>query len=155
MIEAYTEMERYTEVAISMENDIILNKIQSIERCINRIRQVYDNNPANLADYTKQDSIILNVERACETCIDIAMNIVSQKKLGIPQSRADSFQILCDFGIIDQDLADRMKAMVGFRNRAIHDYQTLNLEIVQRIIEEDLDDFLEFASTTMKLLDQQ
>ena len=61
MIEAYTEMERYTEVAISMENDIILNKIQSIERCINRIRQVYDNNPANLADHTKQDSIILNV----------------------------------------------------------------------------------------------
>ena len=70
------------------------------------------------------------------------MNIVSQKKLGIPQSRADSFQILCDFGIISQSLADRMKAMVEFRNRAIHDYQTLNLEIVQRIIEEDLDDFL-------------
>ncbi len=148
-------MGRHTEVVIPMENDVILNKIQPLERCIKRINQVYDNDPSNLADYTKQGSIILNIERACETCIDIAMNIVSQKKLGIPQSRADSFQILCDSGLIDQNLANKLKTMVGFPNKAIHDYQNLNPQIIQRIIEQDLDDFLEFTSTIINLLDQQ
>lgn len=62
-----------------MGSDIILNKIETIERCINRIKEVYDNNAENLNDYTKQDSIILNIQRACEASIDLAMHIVSEK----------------------------------------------------------------------------
>jgi len=56
-----------------MGNDVILNKIETIERCINRIISVYDNNPDNLDDYTKQDSIILNIQRSCEAVIDLAI----------------------------------------------------------------------------------
>ena len=40
-------------------NDVILNKTVTIERCIKRIQEVYEGNPKNLTDYTKQDSIIL------------------------------------------------------------------------------------------------
>ncbi|MBT2730498.1 nucleotidyltransferase domain-containing protein [Bacillus sp. ISL-75] len=56
------------------ENDVILNKISVIERSKKRILDVYDQNPENLKDYTKQDSIILNIQRACEACIDLAMH---------------------------------------------------------------------------------
>ena len=38
-----------------MGNDVIYNKIETIERCVNRINEVYDYNPENLNDYTKQD----------------------------------------------------------------------------------------------------
>lgn len=47
-------------------NDVVLNKAAVIERCLQRIHEVYDRNPENLTDYTKQDSIILNIQRACE-----------------------------------------------------------------------------------------
>lgn len=60
------------------ENNVILNKIETIERCINRINIVYENNPENLKDYTKQDSIMLNIQRACEASIDLAMHIISK-----------------------------------------------------------------------------
>lgn len=43
----------------------ILNKVTTIERCINRIHEVYEERPDNLKDFTKQDSIILNIQRAC------------------------------------------------------------------------------------------
>ena len=72
-------------------NDVILNKISVIERCIKRINEEYDNNPENLKNYTKQDSIILNIQRACEASIDLAMHIVSEKKLGIPQNSRDDY----------------------------------------------------------------
>ena len=52
-----------------MKNDVILNKISVIERCIKRIHEEYENNPKNLENYTKQDSIILNLQRACEASI--------------------------------------------------------------------------------------
>jgi len=65
-------------------NDIIINKITTIERCVRRIHDVYQGNPQNLTDYTKQDSIILNIQRACEASIDLAMHLISERKLGVP-----------------------------------------------------------------------
>jgi uncharacterized protein YutE (UPF0331/DUF86 family) len=75
-------------------NDVILNKVTIIERCIIRIHEVYAGNPQNLSDFTKQDSIILNIQRACEASIDIAMHIVSEKKLGVPKSSRYAFKLM-------------------------------------------------------------
>jgi uncharacterized protein YutE (UPF0331/DUF86 family) len=35
--------------------------------------------------------------------------------------------------------------MVGFRNIAVHDYQTLNLKIVERVVEEYIYDSLKLV----------
>jgi hypothetical protein len=52
-------------------NDVIINKTVIIERCIKRIEDVYQEVGNNLAtDFTRQDSIILNLQRACEASID-------------------------------------------------------------------------------------
>ena len=88
-----------------MKNDVILNKISIIERCIHRIHDVYDNDPSNLKDYTKQDSIILNIQRACEACIDLAMHIVAEKRLGLPQTSREAFDLLQDQLIIDEEVS--------------------------------------------------
>lgn len=47
-------------------NDVILNKMTIIESGLKRIYEVYEGNPKNLRDFTKQDSIVLNIQRACE-----------------------------------------------------------------------------------------
>ncbi len=39
-----------------------------------------------------------------------------------------------------------MKNMVGFRNIAVHEYQTLQLPITVAIIPQHLDDFIRFSS---------
>lgn len=128
-----------------MSRDVILNKISVIERCIKRILEEYDNNPDNLKNYTKQDSIILNIQRACEASIDMAMHIVSDKKLGIPQNSRDAFEVLYSNNFIDEYTLKNLKAMVGFRNIAVHDYQAVNLNIVQKIIEMHLKDLKDFT----------
>ena len=109
-----------------------------------RIREVYDSNPDTLKDYTKQDSMVLNIQRAIEAAIDIGMFIISDQKLGIPQNSRDAFEVLYNNGILDKELLEKLKKMVGFRNIAVHNYQKLNIEILQAIIEEHLDDLKEF-----------
>ncbi|WP_279146150.1 type VII toxin-antitoxin system HepT family RNase toxin [Clostridium tyrobutyricum] len=131
-------------------NDVVLNKISVIERCIKRIKEEYDNNPENLKNYTKQDSIILNIQRACEASIDLAMHIISERKFGIPQNSRDAFEILFNNKIIDENLMRKLKSMVGFRNIAVHDYQTVNLDIVKAVIENHIDDLKKFSSSILK-----
>lgn len=132
-------------------NDVVLNKVTTIERCINRINEVYEGNAENLEDFTKQDSIILNIQRACEASIDLAMHIVSERKLGIPKASREGFEILQQANIIEENLAQSLMNMVGFRNIAVHDYQALNLDILQVILEQHLDDFKSFAKVILQL----
>ncbi|WP_286910350.1 type VII toxin-antitoxin system HepT family RNase toxin [Clostridium sp. UBA1652] len=135
-----------------MGKDVIFNKTQTIERCIERINSVYADDANNLKDYTKQDSIILNIQRACEAAIDLAMHIVSEKKLGIPQNSRDAFEVLYSNKLIEEKLMNNLKAMVGFRNIAVHDYKSINLKIVEMIIKNHMDDFKEFTYEINKLI---
>lgn len=134
-----------------MADDVILNKAASIERCLHRIEEEYAGNEQNLVgNQTKQDAIVLNLQRACETAIDLGMYVVSQRKLGVPQDSRDAFSLLQTAGILPADLAQRMQRMVGFRNVAVHEYTLLNLEVIHSIITKQLDDFRTFSSTIVK-----
>lgn len=135
----------------SAMNDVILNKTTTIERCVNRIHEVFAGNPDNLKDFTKQDSIILNIQRACEASIDLAMHIVSERKLGVPKASRESFKMLQEASLIDATLAKTLMNMVGFRNIAVHDYQALDLDILEAILDKHIDDFKDFTKIVLKL----
>jgi len=135
-----------------MPDDVLLNKVAIIERCLTRIQDVYANNDKNLfEDVTKQDSIILNLQRACEASIDLGMHLVRKRGLGIPQESREAFELLEKAGLLDSGLAQRMKKMVGFRNVAVHDYTDLNYEIIKVIITERLEDFSAFNKFALQL----
>ena len=134
-----------------MADDVVLNKAASIERCLQRILEEYVGNKQNLvANQTKQDAIVLNLQRACETSIDLAMYIISQRRLGIPQDSRDAFTLLQTAGTLPAELATHMQRMVGFRNVPVHEYTRLNLDVVHAIITKQLDDFRTFSSTIVK-----
>lgn len=134
-----------------MNNEVILNKVITIERCVKRIKEVYNQDPSNLKDFTKQDSIILNIQRACEASIDLAMHLVSEKKLGLPKASREAFLLLQEEGIIEGSLAKSLMNMVGFRNIAVHDYQAIELEILRAILEHHLSDFTSFTKVILTL----
>ena len=129
-----------------MADDVLMNKAAAIERAVQRARDEYGGDDANLlANQTRQDAIILNLQRACESSIDAAMHLVRVHRLGIPQETREAFDMLERAGWLDASLAGRLRKMVGFRNVAVHDYQKLNLDVVRSILTERLDDFLEFT----------
>lgn len=93
---------------------------------------------------------MLNFQRAVEATIDIAMYLVSINKLGIPQNSRDAFEVLYKNNVISEEILKRIKGMMGFRNIAVHNYQEINLMILQKIIENHLDDFEEFINNVNK-----
>lgn len=126
-------------------NDVLLQKIQSCQRCIGRARAIYEKHQDGFtSDYDAQDAAVLNLIRVCEISIDIANFLVRRDQLGIPASSAESFSLLERAGKIDSDIAQRLKAMTGFRNVAVHQYRDLDMDIVVRIIQSDLGDVIAY-----------
>lgn len=133
-------------------NDIVLNKKESIERCIHQIRTYYDlaGNLPFEEDYLRQDAIAINLQRACEQCIDLANYMIKMKKLGLPRESRDSFRLLAINHIIPADLADKLCRMIGFRNTLVHEYQQVDIQLMVKVIENHLDDLVEFTEYILK-----
>lgn len=134
-----------------MVDDVIINKAASIERCIKRIHEDYTDHEAELrTNFTRQDAVVLNLLRACEAAIDMAMHIVRVERLGVPQSSRDAFDLIARAGHISTEQANQLKRMVGFRNIATHAYRDMNIDILEHIITERLDDFYAYTKALLK-----
>lgn len=136
-----------------MPDSIIINKVASVERCVERILEDYSGHEVELeTNFMRQDAILLNLQRACEQSIDIANHLVRLQGLGAPQSTRDAFVQLEKAGVIDAALSSRLAHMVGFRNIAVHEYCKIDLNIVRAIIEKHLDDFREFGRVALQFV---
>ena len=132
--------------------DVILNKKESIERCVQQIRLYYAM-PSGLPfekDHLKQDAIAANLQRAAEQAIDLANHVIRKGKLGLPKESKESFEILATAKVIPQELADKLKGMVGFRNIMVHQYQEMDIKIMIDVIEHHLDDLIVFTTQVME-----
>jgi uncharacterized protein YutE (UPF0331/DUF86 family) len=135
-----------------MRDDIILNKAADLDRCLERVRTEYFGFESEFeTELRRQDSIVLNLTRACESAIDLANHLVKTRKLGIPQTSRESFELLQAKGLLSDELCQKMKNMVGFRNIAIHSYTHINYAVVRTIVEKDLDDFEVFLNTVLHI----
>ncbi|MYD99573.1 MAG: DUF86 domain-containing protein [Gammaproteobacteria bacterium] len=134
-------------------NDIVVNKIQSMQRCNSRAREEYEFAGGDLAsNITHQDAAVLNITRACELAIDLANHLTKVRRLGIPTDSRESFELLAKAGFISPDLTQSLQSMVGFRNVAVHDYRELDAGIVKRVIEQGFNDLLTFADEVREAL---
>ncbi|WP_337906835.1 type VII toxin-antitoxin system HepT family RNase toxin [Pelovirga terrestris] len=128
-------------------DNVSFNKAAIIERCLRRMREEYEADKT-LSNQTHLDALILNIERACQAAIDLAMHTVSADHLGMPQSSAESFKLLQQAGKIDTVLASRLGGMTGFRNIAIHQYQDIDPDVIHFIMREG---WLDLVSLCMAL----
>lgn len=134
-----------------MTDDVFINKAAAIERCVARAREEYEANPNGFAsDLTRQDAAILNIQRTCEAALDMGYYLIRRERLGVPQSARDVFSLLQQGGWITQELTGVLKRMVGFRNIAVRNYQSLHLPIVVSIITRHLNDFLAYSETLLR-----
>lgn len=133
-------------------DDILLGKVDLIERSVARVREVHAGNDETLkSDTLPHDSILLNLQRACESSIDLALHLVRVHRLGIPKDSRDAFGLLEEAGMVPPELSERLKRMVGFRNVAVHAYVSVDPEIVKAIIHERLDDLLTFTRLALRV----
>ena len=135
-----------------MADDVVYGKVATIERCLERIREDYVGHEAEFAsEQMRQDAVVLNLLRACEAAIDLAMHVVRVRHLGLPERSRDAFDLLEQAGLLESDLAGRMRAMAGLRNIAMHAYQTLDLDIVRSVLDGHLEDFAAFNRAVLSL----
>ncbi len=129
-----------------MDREVIEQKIESLRRCVQRVKDKCPPDPEMLRrDPDLQDIITLNLTRAVQLCVDVGAHLIAGTETPPPDTMALTFDALAQAGIVRADLALRLKKAVGFRNIAVHNYDVIDWAIVHAIAHDHLGDFAEFA----------
>ncbi|MBM3191194.1 MAG: DUF86 domain-containing protein [Chlamydiae bacterium] len=133
-----------------IKQDVLYQKINSIQNYLQRIHTTVGNDPQRLHEWDVQDIVVLNLQRATQLTMDLASYVVACYRLGVPQSLKEVFSLLEHNHFIDHTICEKMQKMVGFRNIAVHAYQTLDIEILKSVVIHHLKDFEVFYSAVLK-----
>lgn len=65
-----------------------------------------------------------------EACVDIAQHICASEGWGPPDDNGDAMALLGRHGVLEVELATRLRRAVGFRNVLVHDYVRVDDTVV-------------------------
>jgi uncharacterized protein YutE (UPF0331/DUF86 family) len=132
---------------------LVLRKLTQLEEYLEQVREFSILSIADYsADWKAQRIVERTLQMMIELCIDIAGHLVSDRRLRIPVSYADTFRVLVEGGILDGDLGRIMENMAKFRNVVVHHYDLVDSSIVITILRKHLDDFMQFRDAVLKVM---
>ena len=138
---------------MSIDKQVIEEKLISLNRCLDRIKL---HTPATVealqSDFDAQDIISLNIQRAVQISVDIAAHILAEQLHEQTPTMAETFLTLSKHGLLDSQLASRLAKAVGFRSIAVHEYDTLDMNILYSIITKEIGCFYEFSDTVLRIV---
>lgn len=139
-----------------MNKILLKSKLHSIVNCLERIKSKEPITKEKLIqDLDAQDVISINLERAVQQVVDIAVHIISEKNLSLPKTMADSVVALHNLGIIDETSMKNLISAIGFRNLAVHQYDKLDWAIVSDICNHKISVFKDFVRAIDAYINQE
>lgn len=124
---------------------LVDKKLAFIETCVRELEQ--EARPQLLETDVREARFVQHtLQLAIQAALDVASQIVSSRRLGEPETNRALFDLLRKNGLVDEALADKLYAMIGFRNVLVHGYQEVDLRIVRDILQNHLDDLRDFVT---------
>lgn len=104
------------------------------------------------ADEERLSGLKYRFVTALETVIKIAQHLCASEGWGPPDSNAASVRLLSEHRLVDEDLAGRLAAAIGFRNVLVHEYAEVDDDQVIANLDEvdDLARFVTAVSTWLR-----
>ena len=125
--------------------DLLAQKLAFIETCVQELRTLA--RPSEILRDVREARFVLHtLQIAIQAALDVASHIVSDERLGEPETNRELFDRLARHGWLSDSLAATMVRMAGFRNIVVHGYGGVNLEIATDIVEHRLGDLVAFAA---------
>jgi uncharacterized protein YutE (UPF0331/DUF86 family) len=125
--------------------ELLEKKLAFIDTCVRELRQL--GRPEHIEDDIREQRFIAyTLQIAIQAALDIASHIVSDRRLGEPQTNRELFTLLQRDHWLSPELTETMHKMVGFRNIVVHGYQSVDPRIMRDIVEHRLDDLLAFTT---------
>lgn len=129
-----------------IDEEKLLIKIDQMEGYLSELKEVLPETYESYTSVEKRRSTERLLQLAIEVVIDICNLVVSDLDLGIPSEENDLFDKLTEAEVISPAMKETLYEMRGFRNILVHEYATLDNELVYQTAKESIEDFRRFEA---------
>ncbi|MHA1911592.1 MAG: type VII toxin-antitoxin system HepT family RNase toxin [Candidatus Kariarchaeaceae archaeon] len=141
---------------MNTDEDLIKRKFLSIRKHVNRVRTLVNLPIKEIEDDFDNQLISERLfGTIAQSLTDICTHIVSRESDNIPQTYADCMKELANLKIIPIELAGRLFQMVKMRNLVIHQYESIDYEVVISALKELLDDLEKYKEAIYLWMENQ
>lgn len=113
-----------------VDEDRVLHLLRSVTDDLGVLRSEASADDRRRADNLWLRGVKYTFVTAIEACLDVAQHLCATEGWGPPRDNGDAVALLGTHGVLPDDLATRMRRAVGFRNVLVHDYITVDDEVV-------------------------
>jgi len=135
-----------------LDEERILAKLDELEGYLAELRAIA---PENLKEYRrieKKRSCERLLQLCIECVIDMCRILVSGLRLGLPADENDLFEKLNKNGIVTPSVKRLLRQMRGFRNILLHEYASVDDELVFKYGKTRLGDFEKIRKQILDVL---
>ena len=133
-----------------VDQELVLRKAADLDQYLGQLSEYRDITVEQYrSDWKTQRIIERTLQMAIEVCLDVATHVIADRKLRVPATYAEAFEILSEAGLLDPGLRDVMVRVSGFRNLIVHEYARLDPAMIVRILREHLADLARFKTAVL------
>lgn len=103
-----------------------------------------------LSSRRSQWALRYGLMESIQIVIDLACEVVAKRNLGSPSTYRECIELLAQFNLLEQGLAETLQKMVGLRNLLVHDYDEVDINRLTPLLER-LEDFTAFAARYVEI----
>ena len=136
-----------------VDKNLILRKLAELDTYVRQAgeyssisEEEYEN------DWKVQRIVDRTLQLAIEVCVDVTNHVISDREFRVPTTYADTFRVMEENKIVDNELCEKLTDMCSFRNILIHEYADVDPSIVVSVLEKDLRDFDQFKSAILAFI---
>ena len=107
-----------------------------------------------ISDFRNVDSALHRLQTSIQALLDIGGYIISSLGLRTPNSNSEIVEILRDAGYIDVAKSISYIKMAQFRNRVVHLYNRIDVEVLHKILVKEIDDIKSFYKDLLAVIEQ-
>lgn len=134
--------------------DLIAKKLALIETSVRELETLA--RPADIESDIREERFVEHtLQIAIQAALDAASHIVSDERLGEPNTNRELFELMRRAGWLPNELVVRLKDMAGFRNVLVHGYEVVDVAIVRDVVESHLGDLLRYVEIIRSKLEQE
>jgi uncharacterized protein YutE (UPF0331/DUF86 family) len=114
-----------------VDRDLILRKLADLDLYLGQVSEYRDITvEVYRADWKTQRIVERTLQMAIEVCLDIATHIIADRRLRVPTTYAEAFEVLGEAGLLQPTQRDALMRMSRFRNLLVHEYARLDPAMV-------------------------
>lgn len=138
---------------MNLNPDLVRNRCREITDSLARLERIgLMSKEAFLQDQDSKDIASYRLLIVIEAALSLCYHISSKQLKKVPENYADCFQLVCEAGLIPDNLSDNLQKMARFRNLLVHVYWEIDEEALYTIITCHLDDMRKYCDAVVRLL---